>query len=59
LAHRGREPRFAGQIPATMVAGGEGELARKDQWARGNVTGGAVQVGVDRRGWNGDDPRQR
>jgi hypothetical protein len=42
-----------------VVAGGEGELARKDQGARGNLAGGAVQVGVDRRGWNNDDLRRR
>jgi hypothetical protein len=55
----GREPRLAGQISATVVAGDEGETARKDQGARGNLAGGAMQVRVDRRGWNGDDPRRR
>jgi hypothetical protein len=39
--------------------GGEGEPARKDQGARGNLAGGDVMVGVDRRGWNSDDPRWR
>jgi hypothetical protein len=42
-----------------MIAGGEEEPARKDQGARGNLAGGDVQVGVDRRRWNGDDPRRR
>jgi hypothetical protein len=50
MAHWGRAPR---------LAGGEGELARKDQGTRGNLAGGDVQVGVDRRGWNDGDPRQR
>jgi hypothetical protein len=43
----------------TVAGGGEGEPARKDQGARGNLAGGDVQVGVDRRGWNGGDPRRR
>jgi hypothetical protein len=42
-----------------VVAGGEGEPAREDQGARGNLAGGDVQVGVDWRGWNGDDLRRR
>jgi hypothetical protein len=53
------EPRLAVQIPVTAVAGGEGEPVRKDQGARRNLAGGDVKVGVDRRGWNGDDPRWR
>jgi hypothetical protein len=32
------------------VAGGEGELARKEQGTRRNLAGGDVQVGVDRKG---------
>jgi hypothetical protein len=36
---------LAGQIPATVVAGGEGKLAREDQGIRGNLAGGDVQVG--------------
>jgi hypothetical protein len=44
------EPRFASQIPAMVVAGGEGEPARKDQGTSGNLVGGDVMVGVDRRG---------
>jgi hypothetical protein len=51
------EPRLAGRIPVTVVAGGEGEPARKDQGARAGLAGGDVKVGVDRRGWNDDDPR--
>jgi hypothetical protein len=51
------EPRLAGQIPATVVASGEGEQAGEDQGARGNLAGGDVMVGVDRRGWNDGDPR--
>jgi hypothetical protein len=31
----------------TVVAGGEGEPARKDQGARENLAGGDVQVGID------------
>jgi hypothetical protein len=50
LAHWRRELRFAGQILATVVAGGEGEPARKDQGTRGNLAGGDVMVGVDWRG---------
>jgi hypothetical protein len=50
---------LAGQIPAMVVAGGEGELAREDQGIRGNLGGGDVQVGVDRSRWNSDDPRWR
>jgi hypothetical protein len=44
------EPRLAGQIPATAVAGGEGEPARNDQEARADLAGGDMKVGVDRRG---------
>jgi hypothetical protein len=51
--------KLAGQIPATVIAGGEGEPAREDQGTRGNLAGGDVQVEVDRRRWNGDDPRRR
>jgi hypothetical protein len=58
-ACRGRELRLAGQISATVVAGGEGEPARKDQGTRGNLAGGDVQVGVDRSGCNDGDPRRR
>jgi hypothetical protein len=32
-----------------VVAGGEGELARKEQRTRGNLARGDVMVGVDRR----------
>jgi hypothetical protein len=39
--------------------GGDGEPARKDQGARADLAGGDVKVGVDRRGWNDDDPRWR
>jgi hypothetical protein len=49
---------LAGQIPATVVAGGEGKPAREDQGTRGNLARGDVQVGVDRSRWNGDDPRR-
>jgi hypothetical protein len=42
-----------------VVAGGEGKPARKDQGARADLVGGDVKVGVDRRGWNNDDPRRR
>jgi hypothetical protein len=42
-----------------VVAGGKGEPASKDQGTRGNLAGGDVQVGVDRRGWNDGDPRWR
>jgi hypothetical protein len=34
----------------TVVAGGEGEPARKGQGARADLAGGDVKVGVDRRG---------
>jgi hypothetical protein len=40
-----------------VVAGGEGEPARKDQGARADLAGGDVKVRVDQRGWNDDDPR--
>jgi hypothetical protein len=53
------ELRLASQIPVTVVAGGEGELTREDQGARGNLAGGDVKVGVDQRGWNGGDPSRR
>jgi hypothetical protein len=33
-----------------VVTDGEGEPARKDQGTRGNLAGGDVKVGVDRRG---------
>jgi hypothetical protein len=42
-----------------VVAGGEGELARKDQGMSAGLAGGDVMVGVDRRGWNGGDPKRR
>jgi hypothetical protein len=42
-----------------VVAGGEGEPARKDQGVSTGLAGGDVMVGVDRRGWNGGDPKQR
>jgi hypothetical protein len=54
-----REPRLAGQIPAIVVAGGEGELVRKVQGTKAELVGGDVMVGVDRRGWNDGDPRWR
>jgi hypothetical protein len=38
--------------------GGEGKLARKEQGTRGNLARGDVMVGVDRRGWNGGDPKR-
>jgi hypothetical protein len=50
---------FSGQIPATVVAGGEGKPAREDQETMGNLAGGDVQVGVDRSRWNGDNLRRR
>jgi hypothetical protein len=53
------EPRLAGRIPTIVVAGGEGEPARKDQGARAELAGGDEKVGVDRRGCDGDDPRWR
>jgi hypothetical protein len=59
LAHRGKEPRLAGQIPAMVVDGGEGEPAREDQGTKAVLAGGDVMVGVDRRGWNDDDPRRQ
>jgi hypothetical protein len=42
-----------------VVAGGEGELARKEQGTRGNFARGDVMVWVDRRGWNCGDPKRR
>jgi hypothetical protein len=42
-----------------VVVSSEGEPAREDQGARRNLAGGDVQVGVDRRGWNGDNLRRR
>jgi hypothetical protein len=36
-----------------------GGTGQKGPGARGNLAGGAVKVGVDRRGWNSDDPRRR
>jgi hypothetical protein len=54
LIEKGK-PRCAGQIAATVVGGGEGELARKEQGTRGNLARGDVMVGVDWRGWNGGD----
>jgi hypothetical protein len=39
------ELKFAGQIPATVVAGDEGEPAREDQGARAVLVGGDVMVG--------------
>jgi hypothetical protein len=53
------EPRLAGQIPASVVAGGEGEPAREDQGTRAVLVGGDVMVGVNRRGCNDGDPRRR
>jgi hypothetical protein len=41
--------RCAGQIPATTVAGGKGEPARKVQGTRAVLARGDVQVGVGRR----------
>jgi hypothetical protein len=31
----------------------------KDQGARADLAGGDVKVGIDRKGWNDDDPRWR
>jgi hypothetical protein len=53
------KPRLAGQILVTVVTGGEGEPARKDHGTKVELVGGDVMVGVDRRGWNDDDPRRR
>jgi hypothetical protein len=50
---------LAGQITATVVAGGEGKPAREDQGTRGNLAGGDVQVRVDRSRWKSDDPGRR
>jgi hypothetical protein len=50
---------LAGQIPATVIAGGEGEPARKDQGVSAGLAGGDVMVGIDRRGWNGGDLKRR
>jgi hypothetical protein len=55
----GKKPRLAGQIPATVAVGGEGEPAREDQGTRAVLAGGDVMVGVNRRGWNDGDPRRR
>jgi hypothetical protein len=55
----GSEPRLVGQIPVRVVSGGEGEPAREGQGTRAVLAGGDVMVGVDRRGWNGGDPRRR
>jgi hypothetical protein len=33
--------------------------AREDQGACAGLAGGDVMVGVDRRGWNGGEPRRR
>jgi hypothetical protein len=43
----------------TVVTGGEGSPARKDQGARADLAGGDVKVGVDQRGWNDGDPGWR
>jgi hypothetical protein len=51
--------RCAGQILTTVVAGGEGEPAKKVQGTRANLAGGDVQVRDDRRGWNGGELRRR
>jgi hypothetical protein len=51
--------RCADQILVTVVAGGEGELARKEQGTRRNLARGDVMVGVDRRGRNSGDPKRR
>jgi hypothetical protein len=53
------ELELAGQIPVTVIAGGEGELVREDQGACTGIAGGDVMVGIDRRGWNGGEPRWR
>jgi hypothetical protein len=42
-----------------VVVGDEGEPARQDHGTRAVLAGGDVMVGVDRRGWNGGDPRRR
>jgi hypothetical protein len=49
---------LAGQIPATVVAGGEGETAGEDQGTRAVLARGDVQGGVGRR-WNGGEQRRR
>jgi hypothetical protein len=59
LALREEKLRCPGQIPATAVVGGEGEQARKDQGTSGRLAGGDGMFGVDRRGWNGGDPKWR
>jgi hypothetical protein len=41
------------------VAGGKGEQAREDQGTKAILARGDVMVGVDRRGWNGGEPRRR
>jgi hypothetical protein len=40
-------------------SGGEGGPTREDLGTRAVLAGGDVMVGVDRRGWNGGDPRRR
>jgi hypothetical protein len=41
------------------VAGGEGEQAREDQGTKAVFARVDVMVGVDRRGWNGGEPKRR
>jgi hypothetical protein len=55
LARRGRRVETCRLNPATVVANGEGEPARKDLGARAELAGGDVMVGVNQRGWNDDD----
>jgi hypothetical protein len=50
---------LVGQIPMTVVAGGEGEPAGEDQKTRAVLARGDVQVRVTRRRWNGGEPRRR
>jgi hypothetical protein len=52
------KPRCAGQILAMAVTGGEGEQAREDQGTKTVLARGDAMVGVDRRGWNGGEPRR-
>jgi hypothetical protein len=50
---------LVGQIPTTVVAGGEGEPAGEDQETTAVLARGDVQVRVSRKRWNGGEPRQR
>jgi hypothetical protein len=46
--------RCAGQIPAMEVTGDEGEPTRNVQGTRAVLARRDVQVGVGRKGWNGE-----